>query len=113
MSGLGIPNRSAFWVGGTGGALLKGEAGFIATRIQEMRGRAAAMRQELDELTALLASDGTPRGAGVDALREGLGAARAALGVLDTDAASALADALRGAAVSATPGSAPTPSRSA
>ena len=98
MAGLGIPEHRAFWVGGAGGAVLEGDAGFIATRIQQMRGRATAMQRELDDLTALLASDGAPRGDGVDALREGIGAARASLATLGTGTASALADALRGAA---------------
>jgi hypothetical protein len=103
MAGLGIPAHRAFWVGGTGGALLRGDAGFIATRIQQIRGRATAMQQELDDLTALLASDGAPRGDGVDVLRAGVGAARAAMGALGSDAASALADALRGTAAGSTP----------
>jgi hypothetical protein len=103
VAGFGIPDRSAFWIGGTGGALLQGETGFIAARIQGMRGSATAMQRELDELTALLTSDGVPRGDGVDALRAGIGVARAAMGALGADAASALADALRGAAPASTP----------
>jgi len=102
MAGLGIPAHRAFWVGGTGGALLQGDAGFIATRIQQMCGRATAMQQELDDLMVLLASDGAPRGDGVDALRASVGAARAAMGALGGDAASALADALRGAVAGGT-----------
>ena len=102
MAGLGIPTHRAFWVGGSGGALLQGDAGFIATRIQQMRGRATAMQQELDDLTALLATDGAPRGDGVAALREGVGAARAAMGALSSDAAWALADALRGTVTGST-----------
>ena len=104
MAGLGIPDRSAFWVGGTGGALLQGDTGFIATRIQRMLSSAAAMQRELDEMTALLASDGVPRGDGVDALRAGIGVAHAAMGVLGADAASALADALRSGAPRPAPG---------
>jgi hypothetical protein len=102
MAGLGIPDRSAFWVGGTGGVLLHGETGFIATRIQAMLDSTAAMQRELDALTVLLASDGTPRGEGVDALRAGIRAAHVAMGALGADAASALSDALRSAAPAST-----------
>jgi hypothetical protein len=102
MAGLGIPDRSTFWVGGTDGALLQGDTGFIATRIQQMLGSATAMQRELEALTVLLASDGVPRGDGVDALREGIGVAHAAMGALGTDAASALRDALGSAAPAST-----------
>lgn len=92
MGRLGVSDKAGFWVGGKSGRLLYGDVGVIAAQIERATLSARALRQELDGVGSVLASDDAPRGEASVVLRRRIVETTLALAALDRSSHATIAE---------------------